>query len=56
MLEQLLKPSTKRPNDPQDANDGEDDDEFKKIFNDPRSVRQASRASGVGPQASFAEY
>jgi hypothetical protein len=37
MMEQLLKPGFKRPNDPQDLDDGDDDDEFKKIFNNSKT-------------------
>jgi PKD repeat protein len=47
MMEQLLKPSKKRTSDPQDANDGEDDDEFKKIFNDPKNDTLSAAAIKV---------
>lgn len=37
MMEQFFKPLNKRQGNAQDVDDGEDDDEFKKIFNAPKS-------------------
>ena len=51
MLEQLLKPSQKREDDARDADDGEDDDEFKKIFNDSKKDNLSTAAIAAIQQA-----